>query len=179
VIVLSSKKLFFVEIDSLKVFHTETLTNDEVWQYYFIGTNKFMTEKVVDGKKTYTSYSFDIKSDPRVCSKTCNGQCDGKNFYQCPLFPHIFYTMIWGSIIILLLAILVWAFLVSKKNYQQSQEKDEKSKAEKLIAQTSPSDDVQFAKEGRRSSFMDQEDIAEVANHNQETVDQNSDVNLS
>lgn len=120
VIVLSSKKLFFVEIDSLKVFHTETLTSEEVWQYYFIGTNKFMTEKTVDGKKTYTSYSFDIKSDPRVCSKTCNGKCDGKNFYQCPLFPHIFYTMIWGSIIILLLAILVWAFLISKKNYQQS-----------------------------------------------------------
>jgi hypothetical protein len=115
-LVLSEKKLFFVEIDSLKVFHTETLTNNEAWQYYFIGTNKFMTEKVVDGKKIYTSYSFDLK-DPRVCSKTCNGSCEGKNFYQCPLFPHIFYTMIWGSIITLLLGILVCVFFVSKKNY--------------------------------------------------------------
>ena len=114
---LSDKKLFFVEIDSLKVFHTETLTNDEAWQYYFIGTNKFMTEKQVDGKKVYTSYTFDIKADPRVCSKTCNGECDGKNFYQCPLFPHIIYTLIWGSIIILLIAIIVWAILISKRSY--------------------------------------------------------------
>jgi hypothetical protein len=80
-IVVSSKKIFFIEIDTLKIFHTETLTNEETWQYYFIGTNKFMTEKAVGDKRAFTSYTFDLKSDPRVCNKACNGKCDGKNFY--------------------------------------------------------------------------------------------------
>ena len=79
VIVLSDKKLFFVEVDTLKIIHTETLTNNEKWVYYFVGTNKFMTEKTEGGKITYTGYSFDLK-DPRVCAKTCGGECPGKNF---------------------------------------------------------------------------------------------------
>lgn len=77
---LSDKQLVLFEVDSLNIFHTETLSTSETWLYYFIGTNKFMTQKTVDSKLIYTSYSFNL-DDARVCSKTCNGKCAGKNFY--------------------------------------------------------------------------------------------------
>ena len=87
--VFSQKKMFFVSLDTFTVIHTEILdpNGKEQYEYFFRGSNKLITSNAKgDNEVEYTSYTFNL-NDARMCHKTCNGSCDGKNFIPCPLYP--------------------------------------------------------------------------------------------